>query len=99
MIFDSQKAFIMQLSDVLYTNVTVTEVSVNNGVITFKGTAKQRIANGVKDDEKTFTFTVKAPANYNNQIGVGSVLSLTGLQLVKDSGEITILDYSNIAIK
>lgn len=99
MIFDSQKAFIMQLSDVLYTNVTVTEVSVNNGVITFKGTAKQRKADGVKDDEKTFTFTVKAPANYNNQIGVGSVLSLTGLQLVKDSGEITILDYSNIAIK
>lgn len=96
--FSSSETCIMQLSACLYTDVTVTEAAVKDGTITFKGTAQKRY-DEVDDEVLTFTFTVKAPENYNNQIAVGKTLSLSGLQLVKDSGEITILNYGDIAIK
>lgn len=95
--FDGSKSYISQFSATLYGDVTVTEVQPLEGnVLTFKGTAQQKNRDGYDEEVFTFTFTVTVPENYDGEIAVGDKLSLTGLQLVEDSGEITILNYSDI---
>lgn len=95
--FNGSEPYISQFSATLYGNVTVTEVQPLEGnVLTFKGTAQQKNRDGYDEEVFTFTFTVTVPENYDGEIAVGDKLSLTGLQLVEDSGEITILNYSDI---
>lgn len=97
--FSSSETFINQYSATLYTDITVTSANVENGTLTIVGTAQQRTQDGVKEEVKTFTLTVKVDSNYSNEITVGSKISVSGLQLVANSGNITVLHYSDIDLK
>ena len=98
--FDSSIDWIKQYSATLYSDITVTEVqSVANGKLTFTGTANQAKYGGYQDAVKTFTFTVTVPESYSGAISVGTTLSVRGYQYVANSGEITIINYSDITIK
>lgn len=98
--FDSSVKYIKQYAATLYGDVTVTEVqAVKDGVLTFVGTANQATKDGFKAEAKTFTFSVKVSDGQAGRISVGSVLSLTGYQLVDKSGNITIANFNNISIK
>ena len=92
--FDSSLQYRDQLSDNLFTNVRVTEiVGTVDGVLTFKGEATKRLSASNNATEKTtFTFKLKVPASYSNDITVGKSLKLGGLQLT--AGEITVITYS-----
>ena len=79
-----------------YEDLTVESATLNGTTLTIVGTAK--LVTGSAEAQR-FTLTVTVPANYNNAISAGSVLSLTGLQLEEDSGKITVLNYSDITIK
>lgn len=98
--FDSSVKYVKQYAETLYGDVTVTEVqAVKDGVLTFTGTTHQATKDGFKTDTKTFTFSVKASEGQAGRISVGSVVSLTGYQLVDKSGKITIADFNSISIK
>lgn len=98
--FDSQKAFADNWSQTLYTDVTVTSSSLADGVLTIVGTTYQRESSDeANEDATTFTFKVKVPADFTDTFDVGAVFSVQGFQFVADSGEITILNYSDITKK
>lgn len=98
--FNSSLSLYSQLVKNTYTDVTVTGTpTVTDGILTFTGTATNRTADGTDGDPVTFTFTVAVEQGYNAATLAGKTLSLTGLQLVKDSGKITIVDYRDIVIK
>lgn len=86
-----------QYENTLYTNVTVKEVKgVENGVLTFTGTASHRTNNGNQDPIE-FTFTVKVGATDNySKIVAGASLAIRGYQLVTGSHSITIASLSAI---
>ena len=94
--FDKDLKYISQYSETLYGDVTVVSATVEGTTLTIVGTAQQRTNDGYKDDVKTFTFKVQVAANYNCTIEAGDTFSTTGYQYVENSGEITILKYSNI---
>ena len=83
----------------LYSDVTVTEVSRQGNVLTVTGTANKVDGGKFNGEEAEFTFTIPVTDSYNDAIKVGSVISLTGLQQVKNSGQITVLSYSDITIR
>ena len=78
-----------------YQDLTVESATLNGTTLTIVGTAK--LVNGNAEAQR-FTLTVTVPTGYNGAISAGSVLRLTGLQLVEDSGNITVLNYSDITI-
>ena len=95
--FDSEEGWYenLQWSATLYEYVTVTEiVGTADGVLTFKGTARQRIgANDYDQQAREFTFTINANAAIASQIVVGAKLKLGGYQFTYNDGNITISDY------
>ena len=98
--FNSGTTYIDQLNKNLYSDVTVTAVqAVSGGKLTFTATAFKRSKDGQASEATTFTFSVKVPDNYSGAIAVGKKLALTGLQLVKNSGEILVINYSDIIQK
>ena len=97
--FDSTVEYISQYSNTLYSDVTVVESSVNNNVLTIVGTTNQRSKTGLKDEVNTYTFTVSVPENYQNVFTAGTKFSVQAFQFVANSGEFTILSYSNITIR
>lgn len=94
--FDSDCEFISQYSDTLYGDVTVVSATVEGTTLTIVGTAKQKTKDGYSTEESTFTFKVKVADNFNNTLEAGDTFSTSGYQYVEESGEITILNYSNI---
>ena len=97
--FDSSVTYISQYSSTLYSDITVTEVEVKENLITFKGTTQKVTANGLSEEVKTYSFSVTKPDNYNDNIKVGSVIVVRAYQFVENSGEFTILNYSDLKIK
>ncbi len=79
-----------------YGDVTVTEiVSLEDKTLTFKGTAPK-----IDDTTPEFTFTVTVPDDYADTIKKGSTLSVNGCyQFEANSGNLTIVNYSDITIK
>lgn len=98
-IFSSDMQYLSNYNQVLYTNATVTDSSVENGVLTITAKAQLRTSAGVKDDVKTFTFKVNVDDGYVNELTEGTHFSVSGYQFVADSGVIDILDYNDITIK
>ena len=96
--FDSQVAHSRYYLTTLYSDITVTEVTLDENTIHFKGTTQQVTSSGLKDEVKTFSFSVTKPENYKGEIQVGSVISTQAYQFVAGSGEFTILQYSNLKI-
>lgn len=94
--FDSDCAFMSQYSETLYGDVTVVSAELEGTTLTIVGTAKQKTKDGFNADEKTFTFKVEVAENYKPTLKVGDTFSTSGYQYVENSGEITILKYSNI---
>lgn len=94
--FDTDCGFISQYSDTLYSDVTVVSATVEGTTLTIVGTACQNTKDGFKTEAKTFTFKVKVSENFNNTIEAGDTFSTTGYQYVEDSGEITVLNFSNL---
>ena len=93
--FDSTVKYGDNYSKNYYGDVTVTAVEYNaeTGTLTFTGTAKQLKSGGATGTEKTFTFSVKAA---NGSVKVGDTVRLTGIQEVRNSGNVTILDYTKL---
>lgn len=98
-IFDSNKSFIDNFSQVLYTDATVVSSSVADGVLTINATAQLRTRDGVKDEVETFTFKVPVAADYVNEFDAGVTFSVSGYQFTADSGIIDIPNYNTISIK
>lgn len=98
-IFDSDMKYLVNYNQALYTNATVTQSSVADGVLTVTATAQLRTGSGVKDDVKTFTFKVNVANDYVNELTEGTHFSVSGYQFTADSGVIDILDYNDITIK
>lgn len=102
--FNSSLEFISQYNTSLFTDVTVVSTDVTDGKLTITGTATQRrkvtdsYPDGLRGDAKIFTFTVKVPSGYNNEITAGTKFSVSGFQLEANSGKITIPNYSDIKI-
>ena len=88
----------VQYENTFYTNVTVTsDPTLENGTLTFKGTASQRTKNGNQEAvEFTFTMSVGSGDNYSAKIYKGATLSFSGYQLVTGSHNITIASLSAI---
>lgn len=98
--FDASEEYRNQYSSTLYGDVTITEATLNGSSLTIKGTAQQRKSKTeFKDEVKDFTFTVKVPEGYTNNFKTGDKISVAGLQLVENSGNITIIDYNDIVKK
>lgn len=91
--------YLVNYNQALYTNATVTQSSVADGVLTVTATAQLRTGSGVKDDVKTFTFKVNVANDYVNELTEGTHFSVSGYQFTADSGVIDILDYNDITIK
>ena len=96
--FNSKVAYDSRYSSSLYSNITVTEVAVEENTIKFKGTTQQVTSSGLKEEVKTFSFSVTKPENYSGEIQVGAVISTQAYQFTAKSGEFTILQYSNLKI-
>ncbi len=95
--FDSELTYTSHYIATLYTDVTVVSSSVENNVLTIVGTAQQRRKAGPKEEVVTFTFKVPVAEGYVNDVYTAGVkFSVQGFQYVKDSKEITILNYSDI---
>lgn len=98
--FDSSVEYSVHYYSTLYGDVTITDTSLNGNTLTIEGTAQQRKSGDTfKDEAETFTFTVKVADNYTNTFDVGDKISVSGIQLVEDSGAITIIDYKDIVKK
>lgn len=93
--FDSSIQYIEQFSKNLYSNVTVKSSSVENGVLTIIGTAKQHKDGGYGDPVE-FTYQVKVPDNYVNNFTEGKKFTVAGYQLVRKSGIIVIPNIKDI---
>ncbi len=97
--FSSDFAYDTHYSQTLYSDVTVTEVTNADGVLTIVGTAGLRNKDGGVAEAKTFTFKVNTPEGYQDVIKTGSVFSTKGYQFEANSGIITVLNYSDIILK
>lgn len=97
--FDSSRAWRSQESMNLYGDVTVVSATLDGTTLTIVGTAQQKNKSGYNSDVKTFTFKVEVPENYNLIMKAGDKFSTNGYQYVANSGEITILNVSNINSK
>ena len=75
--------------------LTVTEVTVGDNKITFKGTAKSYPSATAVE----YTCEVAKPSGSYANLVVGARLKFTGYQLEADSGIITIESYSDISFK
>lgn len=94
--FDSDCEYMSQYSETLYGDVTVVSATLDGTTLTIVGTARQKTNNGYKDESATYTFKVEVAENFNLTIEEGDTFSVSGYQYVENSGEITILKYSNI---
>ncbi len=96
---DYMALFDVQYTGNFYSDLTVSSVSLSDGVLTIVGTANKLVAlNSFDSQSSQFTFTVKVPAGYNNKITEGTVLKLNGLMDEAHSGQYLIIDYSGITI-
>ena len=94
--FDSNAKFISQYGDMLHGDVTVVSATLDGTVLTIVGTSQLRTKNGFASEIKTYTFKVNVGENFNNTWKAGDKFSTSGYQYVENSGEITVLNYSNI---
>lgn len=97
--FSSSFAFDTHFNQTLYSDVTVVNASVTDGVLTIEGTANPRTKADEVGEAKTFTFKVNAPEGYQDAITEGKTFSVNGYQFEENSGVITILNYSDIILK
>lgn len=97
--FNSDLAYNFRYARTLYSDVTVVSASVEGSVATVVGTALQRSDDGTVGEAITFTFKVKVPAGGALAFTQGRKFSVAGFQLVKDSHEITVANYSDIKFK
>lgn len=98
LLFDSSEEYIDQALYYLYSNVTATSVTVENGTMTIVGSANK--VNKNNDGEtKEFTFSVKVPENYVATLAVGDQFTTQGYQLVENSGNILIQSIADIIKK
>lgn len=97
--FSSDFSYDTHYSQTLYSDVTVTEVTNADGVLTIVGTAGLRNKDGGVAEAKTFTFKVNTPEGYQDVIKTGSVFSTKGYQFEANSGIITVINYSDIILK
>lgn len=97
--FDSSVKYMSQYKATLFSDITVTEVTVDGNTIKFKGNVQQVTANGLSEEVKNYSFSVTKPDNYNDNIGVGTVISCNAYQFTAKSGEFTVLQYSSLRIK
>ncbi len=97
--FNSELTYNFRYVSTLYTDVTVVSATVEGSNLVIVGTAEQRTTSGTKGEAVQFTFTVPAPANGAQSFTVGRKFSVGGFQLVNDSHEITIPNYSDITLK
>lgn len=96
--FDSDIDYVSQYSETLYTDVTVVSSSVENNVLTIEGTASRRMKDDGLGDAETYTFTVAVDEDFVNNFTEGKTFSVKGYQFVADSGEVTILNYTDITL-
>lgn len=99
MTFDSSVDYFTQYSATLYSNVTVTSIANENGVLTIVGTANKCTKDGYKDTAETFTFKVNVSENYQATLKVGDKFSVRGYQLEAKSGVITVSEIEAITKK
>ena len=97
--FNSGIDYITQYSATLYSDITVTEVEVDGDTIKFKGETQKVTSDGLDEEVLTFSFSVTKPANYNDEIMVGSKIAVQAYQFVASSGEFTVLNYSDLRIR
>lgn len=80
----------------LYSNLTVESAVVENGVLTIVGHAYLASKAGLAEEATTFTVTANVPQSYSTNLKAGDSVSFSGLQMVKDSHEILVVDYKTI---
>lgn len=97
--FDNSISYNSNFSATNYSDVTVVSATVEEGVLTIVGSAQKKTGQGLNQEAETFTFTVKVADDFENTFKAGDKFSVTGLQLEKDSGNITIIDFSDINLK
>ena len=100
--FDSSKTYTDNHKRNFYSSVVVVGAPVydaDSKTLTFVGKAKGLKSAGFTGEEETFTFTVVVPngTNYQTLINENARLTLTGLQLVRGSGEVMIINYTDIS--
>lgn len=96
--FNSSTGFTDHNSATLYSDVKVTDVKVNDTVMTVKGTAQQNAKDGYKDATE-FTFEVTVPKDYTPTLTVGDRFAANAYKFDKDKNILTILNVDDIAIK
>lgn len=97
--FDSNLTYNFRYARTLYTDATVVSTSLDGSTLTIVATATQRTSNGTKGEAITFTFKVNATASQASALTVGRRFSVAGFQLVKDSHEINVVNYSDIKLR
>lgn len=96
--FDNSISYNGNFSATNYSDVTVESATVKDGVLTIVGSAQKKTASGLGENE-TFTFTVNVADDFENTFKAGDKFSVTGLQMEYNSGNITIIDFSDIRLK
>ena len=97
--FNSSVKYIDQYSDTLYSDITVTEVSVEGDTYVVKGTANQNSVRGYLETALELTLIVPKTVSGSDHIQVGSKLACQAYQFVANSKEFTLLANSSLSIK
>lgn len=97
--FNSDLDYTFRYATTLYTDATVVSVAQEGSLLTVTATATQRTSSGTKGEAITFTFKVPAPTSGQHNFSVGRKFSVAGYQLVKDSHEINVVNYSDVKFK
>jgi len=97
--FNSETKYIAQYKNTLYSDITVTEVSVEGDTYKIKGTANQHKVNGFVEEVLELTLIVPKTVTGSDQVKVGDKLALQAYQFVANSHEFTLLANSSLTIK